>query len=162
MTAAQIIPFVVIILVLGIRLWRTGKVRPVTIIGLLLVPTIISALILASVFFLPHPDFTITSFAVIATAIFVGIGAGFLRAKTMKLWWDGDQQKVMAQSSKLAVLFIVVLIIGKSMMRQSIATNPHAFLAIDALMLFGASMILTQALELSIRTRKLLLANTVN
>ncbi len=159
MTAAQIIPIVVIVIVLGIRLWRTGKARAVTTRGLLLVPLIISTLILASVFFLPHPDFTLISFLAIGAAIVLGICAGFARAKTMKLWWDADQKKVMAQASKLAVLFIVVLIIGKSLMRQSMGADSHAFLAIDALMLFGASMILTQAVELSIRARRLVSAN---
>ncbi len=159
MQNSQIITIAIIIIVMGIRLWRTAKTRPINMARLFIMPAIISLLIATSLYFMPHPQASMMTILIMSGAIIVGIILGYARAHTLKLWWDADQNKVISQTSRLAIVFIIALIAAKSLMRQTIGANPQAAIVVDSMMLFGASMILANAITIWIRARRIIAVN---
>ncbi len=155
MRTVDLLPYVIPIIVVGILFLRNrpGRARPVRVASLWIVPIIATLGIGSGLYFQPHPTFYAAAYATFAVALALGIATGNLRARALKLRRCPDSGSVLAETSSLAFLLLVALMLLRMSFRQM--SGSFGAIAIDASMLFALGMIVTQRLTIWHRVRRL-------
>lgn len=146
--------FVVIVL-LFIRLRRAGVARPLRINRLWIVPALYGALTVTAFVMTPPEGL---GWIACAVALLAGAAAGWQRGRMMHIEVDPATRAVSARQSPWAVLFILLLILGRSALRALFETRGAVPIATitDALIAFVLGLLAVQRLEMYLRARRLL------
>ncbi len=156
-------PLLVIVL-LGIRMNRSMKGRPVKPSSLWIRPAILAALMAAMLAMTPLPN----SFglAVLALAVAVGVGVGYLLARHQAFSLDPATGIIMSKPSPFGVILFVLLFAARYIFRmmtmggqapdKMMAHSAQISLYTDAGLLFVLGLVCAQAWEIWRRTKPLL------
>lgn len=149
----------IIALVLGIRIWRMNKVRPLRIERLWVVPAIL-ALLTASMFIAAPPSSVGWALSVVALAI--GAALGWQRGRFMHIEVDPETHALNQRASPAALLFIVALIAVRFAARSMLASGAgdtllhlNAMALTDILIALALGLVATTRLEMYLRAKRL-------
>ncbi|WBO22777.1 CcdC protein domain-containing protein [Sphingomonas abietis] len=149
-----VVPAVIILLVVGIRLWRMRGARRLRLETLWILPALYAVFVIGM--FATHPP-TPIGFAAAAAALVIGGGIGWYRGTMMRISVDPETHALSQQASPLAVLLLVgLLLVRRVAMEEMGGTGLNAQIAIDVLMAFALGLIATTRIEMLLRARRLL------
>ncbi len=152
---AQLLPLAIIALVFALR-WRRRdqhqRVRPEL---LWVAPAFAVATIGAGLWFMPHLDKTPLAWLALVAGLGAGILTGAARAHAVKLSLHPETGEVMAQTGSFAIVLLLVLFAVRYFAKGSIGGDHPALLFVEASMLFGLGMIVSQRLATWQRIRQL-------
>ena len=164
MTAQQLLPVVIPLVVLGIIFLRARRPRRVRLELLWISPSVIVALIAAGVIFQPHrAPYTAIDFGVFALAVAAGAGVGWLRAKAVTLTVEPTTHEVTSATSPVGLMIIVAVFLVRFGLRSATAAEAGvsglapAVIA-DAFLLLAAGLVVGQRVEIFLRARRLIAA----
>ncbi|MCD2324654.1 cytochrome c biogenesis protein CcdC [Sphingomonas sp. IC-56] len=150
----------IIALVLGIRIWRMNKVRPLRIERLWIVPAIL-ALATASMFIAAPPS--PLGWALSLVALVIGAALGWQRGRFMRIQIDPETHMLNQRSSPAALLFIVGLIAVRFAARSALASGAgdtflhlNAMTLTDILVALALGLVAATRLEMYLRARRML------
>lgn len=148
----------VALVVLTLRMRKMQQARPLKVERLWMLPAFYAAV--AIVLYATHPPHGVVWLYALA-ALAVGLTLGWLRGKLMVIHVDPETHEVSQQGSRLAMLFIVVLVAlrltARVYMGDASEIDPAVMLATtDVLLAFGFGFIAAQRLEMAMRARELL------
>ncbi|MGD0143421.1 MAG: hypothetical protein ABSC92_09700 [Rhizomicrobium sp.] len=159
----SILPLIVPVLIVALILRRSMTSRTVRVQTMWIRPAIL--LILACVTLattrLPGP----IALAAFVAAGLVGAGVGYLRARHLELSVDPETGVVSSKATPIGTILIVGLVavrIGLRFAFPEMGANPGGHVAADAVawtdgaLIFSAAMLVTQAIEIWLRTQPLL------
>jgi hypothetical protein len=150
---------VVVVLVLGFRLFRMRQTRRLRLEMLWVVPAIY--LVIAGILFAEFPP-TSSGWLMSLAGLVVGCGIGWQRGKLMKIEVDPETHTLNQRASPAALLFIVVLILVRFGARQALAGGDgygfhlNTMLITDVLMAFALGLFATTRVEMYLRAKRLL------
>ena len=149
----DIVPYVVPLVVVAILFFRMRRMpaRPVNVATLWIVPLIAAAGIGMGLWFTPHPLFGPGAYAIMVSALILGIGTGLLRARTLVLRRCADTGRVLMETSTVTFVLLVALLLVRSAVRNM--AGSMGAVAIDASMLFALGMVVTQRVAIWRRVR---------
>lgn len=155
MRPEQLLPYVIPLIVVGVLFFRMRRMpaRPVNMTALWIVPLIAVLGIGSGLWFTPHPVFGPAAYAIMASAIVLGIGTGVMRARTLTLRRCPDTGRILMETSSFAFVLLVVLVLIRSAFRNM--AGSLGAIAVDASMLFALGMVVTQRLTIWQRARTL-------
>ena len=141
--------------IVGIRIFRMRKARPLKLERLWIVPVLYSAFAVAVFWYLPPHGW---QWAIATAALVAGGGLGWLRGSTMRIAVDPVTHDLNQRQSPAAILLIVVLIAARFLLREQLAGDPThpAAGVIDAFVAFAVGLLSMQRLEMFLRARRLL------
>ncbi|HEY1125242.1 MAG TPA: CcdC protein domain-containing protein [Sphingobium sp.] len=148
----------VALVVLTLRMRKMQQARPLKIERLWMLPAFYAAVV-AALYVTYPPHGVIWLYALAALA--VGLTLGWIRGKLMVIHVDPATHEVSQQGSRLAMLFIVVLVglrfTARAYMGNESQVDPAVMLATtDVLLAFGFGFIAAQRLEMGMRAKELL------
>lgn len=144
------VPALIVLVVVGIRLWRMRGARRLRLETLWVLPAIYIAFVIG--LFATHPP-TAAGWAASVVALLVGGGIGWYRGTMMRITVDPETHRLSQQASPLAVLLLLGLILVR---RVAMAEMGDAQIVIDALMAFALGLIAATRIEMFLRARRLL------
>ena len=145
----------VIIVVMALRMRRMGKIRPLKLETVWVVPAIYA--VVAALMFWQLPP---TGWVAIASAAGLAIGAavGWQRGKMMHIHVDPETHALNQRASPTAMIFLVVLIVvrmgARSLLGQEGGVSPA--MLTDPLIAFALGMFTLTRLEMYLRAKRLL------
>jgi membrane protein CcdC involved in cytochrome C biogenesis len=124
------------------------------------VPLLIMLGIGTGLYFTPHEPFGLVAWLSFAAALALGAAVGWWRGKMVAIHIQPDGA-LKAQASPLGLILIVLLLLGRTVLRGLMETNAEnwhldAAVITDAFMLFAVGLVVAQRLEMFIRARKML------
>jgi len=150
----------IIAIVLGIRIWRMNKVRPLKIERLWVVPAIL-ALATASMFIAAPPSPLGWALSLVALAI--GAALGWQRGRFMHIEVDPGTNALNQRASPAALLFIVALIAVRFAARSMLASGAgntmlhlNAMALTDILVALALGLVAATRLEMYLRAKRML------
>lgn len=151
------IPLVVMVIVLVVRGRRMAVKRPLKPNMLWVMPAVflgIAALTLAQ--FPPHG----MDFLWLALALVLGAGLGWQRGRLMKIWIEPESGQLVTQGSGWAVVFLVGLLVLRSMLRTGLQYEAgegviDPALINNAFVVFALGLFATQRAEMAMRASRL-------
>lgn len=154
---AIVLPLIVVVVVLFVRGKRMTVKRPLKHGTLWVVPAIFAcfaALSLAE--FPPHR----IEWAWLALALVLGGALGWQRGRLMKIWIEPETGELVSQGSGWVVIFLVVLIVLRSVLRTGLQYEAGAGAISPALVnnlfvAFAVGLFATQRAEMGIRAARL-------
>ena len=145
----------IIIVMMALRLRKAGRMRPLKLGSLWIVPVLYLAV--AAMMFVQLPP---TGWVAIASSIGLLIGAavGWQRGKMMHIHVDPETHALNQKASPAAMLFLVVLIVVRMLARGVIGAEGGLGPAMltDPLIAFALGMFTLQRVEMYLRARRLL------
>jgi len=145
----------IIIVMMALRLRKAGRMRPLKLGSLWIVPVLYLAV--AAMMFVQLPP---TGWVAIASCIGLLIGAavGWQRGKMMHIHVDPKTHALNQKASPAAMLFLVVLIVVRMLARGVIGAEGGLSPAMltDPLIAFALGMFTLQRVEMYLRARRLL------
>jgi membrane protein CcdC involved in cytochrome C biogenesis len=144
----------VIIVVMALRMRRMGKMRPLKLETLWVVPAIY--LVVAVLMFVQLPP---TGWVAIAAAIglVIGAGVGWQRGKMMHIHVDPETHALNQKASPAAIFFLIALILvrmaARSLLGQESGVSPA--MLTDPLIAFALGMFTLQRVEMYLRAKRL-------
>jgi len=145
----------IIIVMMALRLRKAGRMRPLKLDSLWIVPVLYLAV--AAMMFVQLPP---TGWVAIASCIGLLIGAavGWQRGKMMHIHVDPETHALNQKASPAAMLFLVVLIVVRMLARGVIGAEGGLSPAMltDPLIAFALGMFTLQRVEMYLRARRLL------
>jgi len=145
----------IIIVMMALRLRKAGRMRPLKLGSLWIVPVLYLAV--AAMMFVQLPP---TGWVAIASCIGLLIGAavGWQRGKMMHIDVDPKTHALNQKASPAAMLFLVVLIVVRMLARGVIGAEGGLSPAMltDPLIAFALGMFTLQRVEMYLRARRLL------
>jgi len=145
----------IIIVMMALRLRKAGRMRPLKLGSLWIVPFLYLAV--AAMMFVQLPP---TGWVAIASCIGLLIGAavGWQRGKMMHIHVDPETHALNQKASPAAMLFLVVLIVVRMLARGVIGAEGGLSPAMltDPLIAFALGMFTLQRVEMYLRARRLL------
>jgi membrane protein CcdC involved in cytochrome C biogenesis len=144
----------VIIVVMALRMRRMGKMRPLKLETLWVVPAIY--LVVAVLMFVQLPP---TGWVAIAAAIglVIGAGVGWERGKMMHIHVDPETHALNQKASPAAIFFLIALILvrmaARSLLGQESGVSPA--MLTDPLIAFALGMFTLQRVEMYLRAKRL-------
>lgn len=159
--SAQIVPILIsLAIIVPVLIWRRSRARKLR-VELLWIRPVLFGLVAVLVVINAPPVISPLSIALMVMAIALGAAAGWQRGKMMRIEVDPATHAVSVRASPAALVFIVGLIVLRYAVRDMAFGNVSALglplgTLIDILALFSAAMMVTQAVEMSIRARRLL------
>ena len=144
----------VIIVVMALRMRRMGKMRPLKLETLWVVPAIY--LVVAVLMFVQLPP---TEWVAIAAAIGLvfGAGVGWQRGKMMHIHVDPETHALNQKASPAAIFFLIALIVvrmvARSLLGQESGVSPA--MLTDPLIAFALGMFTLQRVEMYLRAKRL-------
>jgi len=145
----------VIIVVMALRMRRMGKMRPLKLETLWVVPAIY--LVVAVLMFVQLPP---TGWVAIAAAIglVIGAGVGWQRGKMRHIHVDPETHALNQKASPAAIFFLIALILvrmaARSLLGQESGVSPA--MLTDPLIAFALGMFTLQRVEMYLRAKRLL------
>ena len=150
---------VVVVLVIGLRLFRMRQTRRLRLEMLWVVPAIY--LVFAAILFTEYPP-TATGWLICFAGLAVGGAIGWQRGKLMKIEVDPETHTLNQKASPAALLFIVALVLIRFAARQALAGGDgygfhlNAMLITDVLIAFALGLFAVTRLEMYLRAKRLL------
>jgi membrane protein CcdC involved in cytochrome C biogenesis len=145
----------IVVVVMGLRMRRMGKMRPLKLGSLWIVPALYLAV--AAVMFWQLPP---TGSVAIASAVGLAIGAGvgWQRGKMMHIHVDPETHALNQKASPAAMIFLIALILVRSLARSILGqdSNISPAMLTDPLIAFALGMFTLTRLEMYLRARRLL------
>jgi membrane protein CcdC involved in cytochrome C biogenesis len=145
----------IIVVVMALRMRRMGKMRPLKLGSLWIVPALY--LVVATLMFWQLPP---TGWVAIASAIGLAIGAavGWQRGKMMHIHVDPQTHALNQKASPAAMMFLVALIVVRSLARNILGqeSNVSPAMLTDPLIAFALAMFTLTRLEMYLRAKRLL------
>ena len=144
----------VVIVVMALRMRRMGKIRPLKLETLWIVPAIY--LVVAVLMFVQLPP---TGWVAIAAAIglVIGAGVGWQRGKMMHIHVDPETHALNQKASPAAIFFLIALILvrmaARSLLGQESGVSPA--MLTDPLIAFALGMFTLQRVEMYLRAKRL-------
>lgn len=162
MPSAQ--PDIVVVLVsvaviglgLFLRLRRMAAKRPLNPGTLWIVPAIFVGI--AALNFAEYPPHGL-DWLWIGIALLLGAGLGWQRGRLMKIWVEPESGTLMSQGSGWAIVFLVVLIALRTLLRTGLAMEAGGAitpaLINDTFVIFAVGLFATQRAEMALRAQRL-------
>jgi membrane protein CcdC involved in cytochrome C biogenesis len=145
----------IIVVILALRMRRMGKMRPLNLGSLWVVPAIY--LVVAALMFIQLPP---SGSVVIASGVglLVGAAVGWQRGKMMHIQVDPETQALNQKASPAAMFFLVALIVvrmaARGIIGQEGGVSPATLT--DPLIAFALGMFALQRIEMYLRAKRLL------
>jgi membrane protein CcdC involved in cytochrome C biogenesis len=145
----------IIVIIIALRMRRMGKMRPLKLGGLWVVPAIY--FVVAALMFVQLPP---TGWVAIASVVGLLIGAavGWQRGKMMEIHVDPQTHALNQKASPAAMFFLLALIIvrmgARSLLGQEAGVSPA--MLTDPLIAFALGMFTLTRLEMYLRAKRLL------
>jgi Protein of unknown function (DUF1453) len=153
--ASYAITIGIIVVVMALRMRRMGKMRPLKLGSLWVVPALY--LIVAALMFWQLPP---TGTVAIASALALAIGAavGWQRGKMMHIHVDPETHALNQKASPVAMIFLIALILVRSLARSILGqeSNISPAMLTDPLIAFALGMFTVTRLEMYLRAKRLL------
>ena len=154
----MLVSFGLLAIVLGLRMRRMAKRRPLKVEQLWIMPAFF-ALIIAALYWVHPPEGMVWLSALLA--FLLGLPLGWFRGKLMRIHVDPETHAVSQQGSVAAMMFIFVLVglrlIGRQMALTTMSESPETMVAAsDVLLAFGFGFVTAQRIEMGLRARALL------
>ncbi len=158
---------VIVMVVLAIRFRSMGKIRPLKLNRLWVLPAIYSALV-AYLYSMFPPEPRGWLFA--GLALLLGCVLGWQRGKLMHIAVDPESRALTQKASPAAMLFILVIIVARMGSRMFMGSevsdgqglHGNALIVIDCMMAMALGFLSMQRLEMYLRGKKLLEAEVPN
>ena len=153
-----ILPIVIIIAVFAFRMRSMGKVRPLMVKTMWIVPAFLLAMAVLLFVATPPP---LAGWALIAAGLALGAGLGWYRGKMIEIGRDPETGGLTQRASPLALLLIAAVVIVKMGAKQyfgaGAATQPGspAMLLTDAFLGFGIGLLTATRMEMYLRVRRI-------
>jgi len=148
-----------LVIVVGVMAMRNRRPRRLRLEAMWIRPLIFIALIGAT-FATAPPPIGALGIGVLALALVVGVGLGWLRGSLMRIEVHPETHDISAQASPVGMLFILAVLGIRMYLRSAAATTPIAGLpataVADSLILLAGAMMITQSVEMWLRARRLL------
>lgn len=145
----------IIVVVMALRMRRMGKMRPLNLSSLWVVPAIY--LLVAALMFVQLPP---AGWVAIASAVGLLIGAaiGWQRGKMMHIEVDPESHALNQKASPAAMFFLIALIVVRMAARSIIGEEGDVSPAMltDPLIAFALGMFTLQRVEMYLRAKRLL------
>lgn len=143
------------VIVLGLRLRRSGQMRPLKLGGLWIVPALYLAVAAAMLAQLPPTGMVAIASA---AALVIGAAVGWQRGKMMHIHVDPETHALNQKASPTAMIFLVVLIVvrmgARNLLGQDGGVSPA--MLTDPLIAFALGMFTLTRLEMYLRAKRLL------
>jgi len=145
----------IIVVIMALRMRRMGRMRPLKLETLWVVP--VMYLVVAVLMFVQLPP---TGWAAVACVVGLAIGAavGWQRGKMMHIHVDPATHALNQKASPAAMFFLIALIIvrtgARSILGQESGVSPA--MLTDPLIAFALGMFTLQRVEMYLRARRLL------
>lgn len=151
----HLLALLVIVLVMAIRLRGVGRLRPLRLERLWVVPALYLALVV--VLFVQAPPPGLGAWVSAAFALLAGGFLGWQRGRLMRIHVDPETHALSQQSSAAGMIFLVVLIAVRYAARD-LGGEMHMNLAImtDTLAALALGMFSAQRAEMYLRARRML------
>jgi hypothetical protein len=153
-----VLPFILVIMAL--RMWRGAKARPLKIELLWVRPALFLVLIGLVIWQSPPPP-SVLVYLVLVVAFAVGLGAGWMRGRMVKVSIDVETHSLTSQMSPWGLLIFAGLMIARLLLRGFLTSHeddwhisPAALT--DGFMLFYGGMVIGRIVEIWIRAARLL------
>lgn len=149
------ITIAIIVVIMGFRMRSMGRMRPLKLGALWIVPAMYAAV--AALMFVQLPP---TGWVAIASIIGLLIGAavGWQRGKMMEIHVDPETHALNQKASPAAMLFLLALIVVRTGARTVLGQDSHVSPAMltDPLIAFALGMFTLTRLEMYLRAKRLL------
>ena len=148
------ITFAIILVVFALRMRRMGKMRPLKLETLWIVPAIY--LVIATLMFVQLPPTGWVGIAS-AAALFVGAAVGWKRGTMMHIHVDPETHALNQKASPAAMFFLIILVVVRSLGRGVLgAEGVSPAMLTDPLIAFALGMFTLTRVEMYLRARRLL------
>lgn len=145
----------IFVLVMAFRFRRMGKMRPLKLESLWVVPAIY--VVIAALLFLELPPVGAVAIASVA-GLLVGAAVGWMRGTMMHIHVDPQTHALNQKASPTALLFLVALVVvragARSVLGQQSGVSPA--MLTDPLIAFAVGMFTLTRLEMYLRAKRLL------
>jgi hypothetical protein len=150
-----VIPIAIVVIVLALRMRSMGKMRPLKLETLWVVPVLY--LVVAGLMFWQFPPVGWVAVACIA-ALAIGAAIGWQRGKMMEIHVDPETHALNQKASPAAMLFLIALIVVRSGARTVLGETGGVSPAMltDPLIAFAIGMFSLTRLEMYLRAKRLL------
>lgn len=145
----------VLLVLMALRMRRMGRMRPLKLGSLLIVPGIY--LLVSVLMFIALPLTTSVAVASLA-GLAIGAAVGWQRGKMMHIHVDPETRSLNQKASPAAMTFLIVLVVVRMALRQALGEEggvSPAMLA-DPLIAFALGMLTLQRAEMYVRAKRLL------
>lgn len=151
---STLVPLVIVVLVMALRMRRMGRVRPLRIEQLWIVPALYLAVVV--MLFVQNPP-TLGGWACAAFALVAGGFLGWQRGKLMRIHVDPETHSLGQQSSMAGMIFLIVLV-GVRYAARDMGGAMHMNLALMTVTLaaLALGMFSVQRLEMYLRAKRML------
>jgi membrane protein CcdC involved in cytochrome C biogenesis len=145
----------IVVIVMALRFRSMGKIRPLKLGSLWVVPTMY--VVVAALMFIGLPP---TGWVAIASAVGLLIGAavGWQRGKMMHIHVDPETHALNQKASPAAMFFLIALIVvragARTVLGQTGGVSPA--MLTDPLIMFAVGMFSVQRVEMYLRAKRLL------
>ena len=145
----------IIVVIMALRMRRMGKMRPLNLGSLWVVP--ILYLVVAALMFVQLPP---TGWVAIASAagLLIGAAVGWQRGKMLHIHVDPETHALNQKASPAAMFFLIALIVvrmgAKSILGETGGVSPA--MLTDPLIAFALGMFTLQRVEMYLRAKRLL------
>lgn len=144
----------IIIVVMALRMRRMGRMRPLKLSSLWVVPAIY--FVVAALMFVQLPPDRNVAIACLF-ALLIGAAVGWQRGKLMQIHVDRETHALNQKASPAAMLFLVALIVIRMASRGAISeAGVRPAMLTDPLIAFALGVLTLQRVEMFLRARKLL------
>lgn len=156
-----VLPVVIMVIVVGLRLRSMSKPQPLRSARMWVVPAV---LVVLGILMLVAKPLSPAGWAVSIAALAIGAALGWRRGKLIRIWWDETRGVPMQQASPAAMVFLLVVIAARYLVRayfgvsaggNPAAMDPAALMASDALLTFAIGLVVATRAELFLRMRSL-------
>jgi hypothetical protein len=145
----------IVVIVMALRFRSMGKIRPLKLDSLWVVPSMY--VVVAALMFIGLPP---TGWVAIASAVGLLIGAavGWQRGKMMHIHVDPETHALNQKASPAAMFFLIALIVvragARTLLGQTGGVSPA--MLTDPLIMFAVGMFSVQRVEMYLRAKRLL------
>lgn len=145
----------IIVIVMLVRMRRMGRMRPLKLNSLWVVPTLY--LVVAAMMFIQLPPTGWVAIASVA-GLLIGAAVGWQRGKMMHIHVDPDTHALNQKASPAAMIFLIGLIIVRTLARGILgqAGGVSPAMLTDPLIALALGMFTLTRLEMYIRAKRLL------
>ena len=145
----------IVVVIMALRMRGMSKMRPLKLETLWIVPVLYLAV--AAWMFVIMPPVGWVAIASVAGLV-IGAGVGWQRGKMMHIHVDPETHALNQKASPAAMVFLIVLIIVRSLARTLLGADSHVSPAMltDPLIAFALGMFTLTRLEMYLRAKRLL------